>query len=489
MQRMPKGIISLYFVQAFSTFSYAVLYSSLSLYMTKALGLSNKLSNSVVGLFLAFNFVLHLLGGLMGGRLLSNRALFLSTTLLQSVGILLLAQSQSTMLYYGLSLFLIGCGLNTTCYNTLLTQRFEANDKRLDKAFLISYSAMNIGFFAGYIFSGFYDTSNQYEQVFYISFATNIISLLFILHGWSSLFDKDTPLTTHSAPKQSIRTWTGTGVMLLLVPLLSLCFHSADIGNSLVIVTTSIALIIIFIVGLRQKTKIDKNKVMTYLILTITSIIFWMIYFTGPIGITLFIKHNVDRHLLNFQLATQWILNINPFIIIIGSPALGIAIQKLQERGINFSISKQFTGAFLMLSLAFLFLSCGVKFSDSHGYCNINWVILYSVALAIAELLIGPLGYAVIGRLAPKNLYGVLMGTWMMASGVSASLSSYFSNAMVKSESINPLMTNNDFLSVFNHVVIWSLASALFLYLISAKIHDFYKSEELSMPNNKPFEA
>ncbi|HEM0351339.1 TPA: hypothetical protein U0T37_003187 [Legionella pneumophila] len=177
------------------------------------------------------------------------------------------------------------------------------------------------------------------------------------------------------------------------------------------------------------------------------------------------------------------------FIIIIGSPVLGIAIQKLQERGINFSTSKQFIGAFLTLSLAFIFLSCGVKFSDAHGYCNIFWVILYSIALAIAELLIGPLGYAVIGRLAPQNLYGVLMGTWMMASGVSASLSSYFSNAMVKAQSVNPLITNSDFLSVFNHIALWSLASAVFLYLISGKIHDFYQSEKHSLQLNKSLEA
>ena len=65
-QGMPKGIMSLYFIQMFSTFSFAVLYSSLSLYITKQLGLSSVYSNSIVGLFLAFNFILHLFGGVLG---------------------------------------------------------------------------------------------------------------------------------------------------------------------------------------------------------------------------------------------------------------------------------------------------------------------------------------------------------------------------------------------------------------------------------------
>ncbi|CAM4505055.1 MAG: hypothetical protein LEGION0403_FIIPPAGN_01925 [Legionella sp.] len=77
---MPKGIIALYFMQALATFSYATLYSSLALFLTKQLQVEHKLSNSIVGLFLALNYVLQLIGGLLGGlggRFLSNRALVL----------------------------------------------------------------------------------------------------------------------------------------------------------------------------------------------------------------------------------------------------------------------------------------------------------------------------------------------------------------------------------------------------------------------------
>lgn len=186
MHRMPRGVIPLYFIQAFSTFSFAILYSSLSLYITNQLGMSNIVSNSIVGLFLAFNYALHLLGGVIGGSYLSNRALFFITTLLQSIGIVLLAFSQTSMLYIGLSLFLVGCGLNTTCFNTMLTQRFQHDDIRQDKAFFLSYSAMNVGFFAGFIISGFYDYSNQYQQIFYLSLFTNLVTLFLMVYSWKT---------------------------------------------------------------------------------------------------------------------------------------------------------------------------------------------------------------------------------------------------------------------------------------------------------------
>jgi POT family proton-dependent oligopeptide transporter len=474
LQRMPKGVTPLYFIQAFSTFSFAILYSSLSLYITKQLGLSNTGSNSIVGLFLAFNYALHLLGGIMGGRYLSNRTLFFITTILQSVGIIFLVFSHASMLYIGLSLFLVGCGLNTTCYNTMLTQRFNPDDSRREKAFFLSYSAMNVGFFAGYIISGFYDYSNQYQQIFYASLITNLITLLLMAFSWADLADKDTLLQElKNSTSQRLRCLIGIAGTLILVPFLNMCFNNASFSNGMVMGLSIIMLFVILFLGQKQKIKADKQKIMAYLILTATSIVFWMIYFTGPMGVTIFIKNNVDKHILNYELATQWILNINAIVIIVGAPIMVLVINKLQSKGFNFSVSMQFVWAFLILALSFFFLAFGVMFSDNNGYSSIYWVILHLVGQSIAELLIGPVGYAMIGRIAPARLQGVLMGTWMMVSGVSASLSSYFSNEMMKTDSIDPLSTNADYLHVFNQLGTWALIGGVFLYFISGKIRNF----------------
>jgi POT family proton-dependent oligopeptide transporter len=100
------------------------------------------------------------------------------------------------------------------------------------------------------------------------------------------------------------------------------------------------------------------------------------------------------------------------------------------------------------------------------------------VAQSIAELLIGPVGYAMVGRIAPVKLQGILMGTWMMVSGVSASLSSYFSNAMMKTESIDLLLTNADYQQVFSQLGLWALMGAVFLYFISGKIRRLIDNTE-----------
>src|SRR5260370_31568773 len=72
----PEGTAALFFIQIFSTLGFAVLYSTLVLYATKHLQLSVKVATTLMGVFGAFNYGLHLFGGYPGGRFLSNPDFF-----------------------------------------------------------------------------------------------------------------------------------------------------------------------------------------------------------------------------------------------------------------------------------------------------------------------------------------------------------------------------------------------------------------------------
>ncbi|SQC93126.1 Uncharacterised protein [Cedecea neteri] len=53
----------------FATLGFAVLYSTLVLYVTKRLGFSEGQADAMMGIFGAFNYGLHLFGGCLGGPL------------------------------------------------------------------------------------------------------------------------------------------------------------------------------------------------------------------------------------------------------------------------------------------------------------------------------------------------------------------------------------------------------------------------------------
>jgi len=144
---IPSGAGTLFFIQTFATLGFAVLYSTLVLYATKKLGFSEADADAIMGVFGAFNYGLHMFGGYLGGRYLSNRNLFVLGMVLQVLGCGLIAMEGVWGLYWGLAMFLTGSGLNVTCLNMMLTQRFAPDDDRRESAFLWNYAGMNLGFF------------------------------------------------------------------------------------------------------------------------------------------------------------------------------------------------------------------------------------------------------------------------------------------------------------------------------------------------------
>ncbi|NGX56870.1 MAG: hypothetical protein K1060chlam5_01118 [Candidatus Anoxychlamydiales bacterium] len=67
-----KASRSLFFIQVFSTLSYSILFSTLVLYITNGLKLTDFKAISITASFVAFNYALHLIGGFVTGRLFTT---------------------------------------------------------------------------------------------------------------------------------------------------------------------------------------------------------------------------------------------------------------------------------------------------------------------------------------------------------------------------------------------------------------------------------
>src|SRR5919206_4347337 len=199
--KAPEGAAALFFIQIFSTLGFAVLYSTLVLYATKHLGFSQKDASATMGMFGAFNYGLHLFGGYLGGRFLSNRNLFVGGMALQVIGCACIATGTLPLFYVGLAFFLTGSGLNVTCINMMLTQRFTPEDPRRESAFLWNYAGMNVGFFVGFSAAGYFQATESYSSLFIFATLGNFVSIILAMLTWKTLADRNTPLLDKT-PKQ-----------------------------------------------------------------------------------------------------------------------------------------------------------------------------------------------------------------------------------------------------------------------------------------------
>ncbi|ARU95420.1 peptide MFS transporter [Tatumella citrea] len=469
MTQLPQksaGSGVLFFIQMFSTLGFAVLYSTLVLYATKKLGFSESSANAIMGVFGAFNYGLHLFGGYLGGRYLSNRNLFVMGMVLQVIGCYLIASAGVSGLYWGLAMFLTGSGLNVTCLNMMLTQRFTPNDPRRESAFLWNYAGMNLGFFIGFTVAGYYQLSADYKSLFLFATSGNLIAILLTFIYWKQVKDKDTPLSTATPASFRKRLLAGIVILLVLLPVIRMMLSHAGISSYFVIAIGVLVFILLCALTARHQVAEERSRMGAYLILMLGSLVFWSLYQLAPMGLMLFSEHNIDLNVYGWQVAPQWIQDINTIVIVVGGPLLAAGLNRLRAKGWRIDIPLQFSSSLIFIGLGMLVLPVGIQLAGSDGLMAFKWIVISYVLQSIGELLISPIGYAMIGKLAPKQHQGLMMGSWMMVTGVASVLAGYFSGMMPQNADSTPQATNPGYSHIFSILGWGSVIAAIIIALL-----------------------
>jgi POT family proton-dependent oligopeptide transporter len=463
---VPEGAAALFFIQIFATLGFAVLYSTLVLYATRHLHFSAKEASAIMGVFGAFNYGLHLFGGYLGGRFLSNRNLFVGGMVLQVLGCAWMAGGTADAMYWGLALFLTGSGLNVTCINMMLTQRFAPADLRRESAFFWNYAGMNIGFFVGFAVAGHYQLTESYSSLFLFATVGNFLAIVLAAFNWRVLADRNTRLLEATPRQYTIRFVAGVAILVGLVPIVWIMLqHTGSTAIFLKALSAALAIGLVYLTLTRRDPR-ERNNMWAYLILTAGSLVFWSLYQMAPNGLQLFAVNNVNLRVWGVEVAPQWIQNINTVSIVIGGPLLAALFAKWRARGWNVDVPQQFAVALLLMGLGFLALPVGISLADEAGKTAFAWLFVSYVLQSIGELLISPVGYAMIGKLAPREYQGIMMGGWMLVTGLASLFAGDFSGMIPEPSGTTALISNPEYIGLFSRLGWGSTLVGILLVLL-----------------------
>jgi POT family proton-dependent oligopeptide transporter len=479
---IPEGSGVLFFIQVFATLGFAVLYSTLVLYATQHLHFPAKKATAIMGVFGAFNYGLHLFGGYLGGRFLSNRNLFVGGMALQVVGCGCIAGGTEALLYIGLALFLTGSGLNVTCINMMLTQRFQPDDVRREGAFLWNYAGMNVGFFVGFTAAGHYQLTEDYTSLFLFATLGNLVSIVLAAIFWKTLADRNTPLVELKDPGRfRLRFAGGLAILFGVVPVVWVLLQHEE-TEVLVKVICAIVGVALVTLTVRHKDARERSNMWAYLILALGSLVFWALYQMAPSGLQLFAVNNVDRNVWGVEVAPQWIQNINTVVIVVGGPLMSALFVRLRGLGWNIDIPKQFAAALLLMGVGFVILPAGIALADPRGMVAFSWLFASYLLQSIGELLISPIGYAMIGKLAPHRYQGIMMGSWMLVTGLASLFAGDFSGMIPEPSEGTALTTNAVYSRLFAELGCGSLVVGVVLVVLVPFLQKLIKDEQASSP-------
>ncbi|PYL28010.1 MAG: MFS transporter, partial [Verrucomicrobia bacterium] len=153
--------------------------------------------------------------------------------------------------------------------------------------------------------------------------------------------------------------------------------------------------------------------------------------------------------------------------IVLGGPLLAALFTRIRARGWRIDIPQQFAASLLLMALAFLILPLGIKLAGGDSKSAFAWLFWSYVLQSIGELLISPIGYAMIGKLAPKQYQGVMMGSWMLWTGLASLFAGDFSGMIPNPVGTTPSATNAGYAKLFTELGLVTLAVGIALVVLN----------------------
>lgn len=411
----PKGLYLLFFTEAWERFGFYMVQTILILYMTKGLNYSDAHSDLLYGAFSSMLFLTPVIGGYLADRYMGFRQSILLGAVLLAIGYAVMSLSHPQALFLGLSIVVVGNGFFKPNVSSIVGDLYQANDPRRDGGFTIFYMGINIGALIPPLFAGALVAAYTWGSGFSVAAVGMVISLFTFALGKSRI--PNLGKVPGSSPLRR-RGWIRFYLLLLIGIIVAICsirflFFFPAIAN-IVLITASLAIIGSVLFFLFEEKKNQRNKLIACLILILLSVGFWAIYNQTFTSLMLFADRNMTKEWLGFTIDAEFTQFYNPFFIIVLSPLLSRLWIWLDRKGGDPTTPSKFALGILFMAFGFFILWTGIRFF-SHGTQTSPWWLIASYFLqTIGELLLSPIGLAMVTRLSPRHLVGMMMGVWFL---------------------------------------------------------------------------
>lgn len=416
-------------------FGYYVLSFLLVLYAKSEFGLSDTLAFTLYGVFTALSYLTPAIGGYLADNVFGIRRCAIVGMFLEGTGLTLLSIPSKIIFPIALAFIIVGVGFFKTAPTHLMGRSYAEKDPRIDSGFTLYYMGMNIGSLVSSILTAIIHKYFGWHVAFLVGGIGIYFGLLFyfILRKSAAEVDSDVGRTSLTTGK-----WLTMliGIIATIVVATLLVAHT-KIANIVLILATSVVFLY-FIIEIIKSPKEEKLKIIAALTLIIMGLVFFVLYQQAFTSIVLFIKRSVNRSFLGIDIPPEGFFALNPFWVIVLGPILAWFYGQLhKKRGKDLPITLKFPLGLLLTSICFFVLVVSTWFANSEHLVSSWWVLLVYFFLTFGEMLVSALGVAMITHIAPKRMYGIMMGTWyLVGMSFSAALSGIFASIACVPENV-----------------------------------------------------
>ena len=388
-QKHPIGMYTLSITALFQNFCFWGVVSFFPLYLTGEHQYSEADTTEAYGVFLGIATALPLLGGYASSYLKRYSISILLASLCLVLGCILLSLNIDSLLPFSLAFVALGYGLFWPAVLALQGRLYDSRESLRDGGFSIFYAVSSGG----------------------ILLTQNVSSLVVQAYGWTPLY----------------LALAVAGVLGIISFVLSYRhYRSIDTARPHLIFNSAKP-------APEPPTTTDRKRIASILILTVFTVVFWMVCSQMGSSVLFFSKNFVHRYLLGFEVPPTVFLSFFALTVVIMGPLMAIFWGFLSQTDIQLSTPRKMAISLILLALSFVVIAIaamGLVGDEGKGNINPTYLFAFYFLQACAVIIMAPVGFAFVTKCAPMEWTGRLTGVWISATGLGSFLGGYASNAI-----------------------------------------------------------
>ena len=377
-EKHPRGLYVLFATEMWERFSFYTMLAMFTLYLRdttgQGFGWTSDRATGLYANYLMFVYASPLIGGWLADRGLGYRRSVMIGGLFFMAGHLLLSFRSIPIVYAALTCLVVGNGFFKPNVSAMVGNLYPEGSRLKDRAYNIFYMGINVGAFLAPVIAEFVKTRFGFHPAFAVAAGGMAISV-FILWRFQAHVrhaDRDVARVSAVTPQAIDSVSDGRRIGALIV---------------------------------------------IYLIV----IVFWMVFHQNGSTLTYWANENTAWKV------TGIISNaINPGWVLALTLPLVAFWRWLDRRGREPSTPTKMVLGMGATSLAFIVMFFAAKHgeslvtgSDPYAYrVSPLWLLGAYGVLTLGELMLSPMGLALVSKVAPQRHRGIMMGGWFVATAI-----------------------------------------------------------------------
>lgn len=407
----------------------------LTLFFINYLHFSVEESVIYYGAYLAFCYLSPILGGFIGDRFLNKRTCIIIGCFLFALSqflFFLCASGENLKFLILIALILMIFANGFFKPNIVSELSNSVSDKKLiDSVFCMYYLFLNLGVILGTLIVPFLgdkiENGVRDISAFKYGFLATTIAMVLGLIIFLKFSNKDSKELANKNKKIELnkKILVKSFIIFIFFYTLICSLSQNDIFVKKFIYPCIYSLPIAFGFYIYKTTTTQKIKILRIFICAIFIVFFWASLEQAGTSLILLAQNNTNRNFLGYNIPPSMTSALNPIFVMAFSALFAkiwASLAKIDKEPSN--LAKQSIG---MGILAFSFLLIGFDFKNSAIISIYTLIMLYLIQ-AVAEILISPIGFALVAKNAPDDKKGLFFGLFYLSNALGYALSGYLAS-------------------------------------------------------------